>query len=46
MKEHDSEEFRDSMDKEVKDQFENGNFTVVLRSQVPKGQTIYRQCGK
>ena len=40
MKEHDCEEFRDSMDKEVKDQYENGNFTVVHRSQVPEGQTI------
>ena len=40
MKEHDSEEFRDSMDKEVRDQFENGNFTVVHRSQVPDGHTI------
>ena len=40
MKENDSEEFRASMTKEIQDQFENGNFTVVPRTEVPEGQTI------
>ena len=40
MKENDSEEFRTSMTKEIKDQFENGNFTVVPRTEVPEGQTV------
>ena len=40
MKESDSEEFRDSTDKEINDQFENGNITVVHTSQVPEKLTI------
>jgi hypothetical protein len=28
------------MEKEIKDQFENGNFTVIRKSEVPEGQTI------
>jgi Reverse transcriptase (RNA-dependent DNA polymerase) len=40
MREHDKDKFRESMLKEVTDQFENGNFTVIHKSQVPKGQVI------
>jgi hypothetical protein len=40
MKEEDREKFQESMAKEVTDQFNNGNFTVIPRSEVPKGQTI------
>ena len=40
MREPDREEFEASMEKEVSDQFDNGNFTVVRRSEVPAGQTI------
>ena len=40
MREPDREEFEASMAKEVSDQFNNGNFTVVRRSEVPAGQTI------
>ena len=40
MKEEDRDKFQESMAKEVTDQFNNGNFTVIPRSEVPKGQTI------
>jgi hypothetical protein len=40
MKEKDRERFQESMLKEVTDQFDNGNFTVIPKSEVPKGQTI------
>ncbi|KAI2490692.1 hypothetical protein MHU86_23876 [Fragilaria crotonensis] len=31
---------QESMKKEVTDQFNNGNFTIIPKSEVPKGQTI------
>jgi Reverse transcriptase (RNA-dependent DNA polymerase) len=40
MKEPDREKFKVSMIKEVEDQFNNGNFTVVPRTEVPDGHTI------
>jgi hypothetical protein len=40
MQEADSDKFKEAMLKEVKDQMENGNFTVVPISKVPKGKTI------
>lgn len=40
MREKDANEFRKAMDKEWKDQKENGNFTIVHKSEVPKGATI------
>lgn len=40
MKESDHEEFKKAMVKEVNDQMDNGNFTVVHRSEVPEGSTI------
>ena len=40
MKEKDRERFQESMLKEVTDQFDNENFTVIHKSEVPKGQTI------
>ncbi len=40
MKEPDKDEFIRAMDKEVKDQIDNGNFTIIPRSSVPKGEKI------
>jgi hypothetical protein len=40
MREEDRECFKTSMLKELTDQFENGNFTVVHKSEVPEGNTI------
>ena len=40
MKEPDSDLFRQAMVKEVRDQMDNKNFDIVLRSSVPKGATI------
>jgi hypothetical protein len=40
MKEPDSKEFVAAMEKEVKDQSENGNFTIVKQSTVPEGVVI------
>jgi hypothetical protein len=40
MKEEDRDKFQESMAKEVTDHFNNGNFTLVPRSEVPKGQSI------
>ena len=38
MREPDREEFKKAMIKEVKDQTENGNFSIVPRAEVPKGE--------
>jgi hypothetical protein len=40
MRESDRKEFESGMEKEIKDQFENGNFTVIRKSEVPEGQII------
>lgn len=40
MREPDRNEFKKAMVKEVKDQMENGNFTIVKKSEVPKGKAI------
>ena len=40
MKESDKANFIEAMAKEVNDQMANGNFTIKLRSEVPKGATI------
>ena len=40
-KEPDRAEFIKAMEKEVKDQMDNGNFSIVLASSVPKGTTIF-----
>ena len=40
MKQPDKAEFKAAMVKEVKDQMDNGNFTIVLRANVPIGKTI------
>jgi hypothetical protein len=40
MCEQDRDHFLATMDKEVKDQMDNRNFTIVKRSKVPKGKTI------
>jgi Reverse transcriptase (RNA-dependent DNA polymerase) len=40
MREEDSESFKTSMLKELTDQFENGNFTVIRKTEVPEGNTI------
>jgi Reverse transcriptase (RNA-dependent DNA polymerase) len=40
MRENDREAFKESILKEVTDQFEKGNFTVVHRSEVPDGQLV------
>jgi hypothetical protein len=40
MKEPDSGEFARAMEKEVRDQMENGNFSVISKLQVPKGEKI------
>ncbi len=40
MREPDRNEFKSGMEKEIKDQFENGNFTVIHKSKVPEGQII------
>lgn len=42
MREPDKAEFIRAMVKEVEDQMGNGNFTIVKKSTVPKGQTIFR----
>ena len=47
MKEPDRKEFVTAMQKEVKDQYENGNFTVLHKSKLPKGAIPYcQQCGR
>ena len=40
MKEPDKEPFLMAMEKEAQDQLNNGNFTIMLKSQVPKGARI------
>jgi hypothetical protein len=40
MKEKDSQLFLDSMMREVEDQYNNGNFTVIHKSDVPDGHVI------
>ena len=40
MREPDHKEFIKAMEKEVEDQMNNGNFTIVHKSEVPKGCTI------
>ncbi|KAI2496437.1 hypothetical protein MHU86_18061 [Fragilaria crotonensis] len=39
-KEQDKEEFENSMLKEVEDQYNNGNFSIVHKSEVPDDQTV------
>ena len=40
MKEHDKNEFIKAMKKEWDDQYNNGNFEIVLRTSVPEGAPI------
>ena len=40
MKEEDRDKFKDAMIKGVTDQFENGNFTIIHKSEVPAGNVI------
>jgi hypothetical protein len=40
MREHDADKFKEAMLKEVQDQMGNGNFTLIPKSQVPKGKII------
>ena len=40
MREPDKEEFKQAMIKEVKDQMENGNFSIIHIKDVPKGKTV------
>ena len=42
MKAKDQKEFKTAMEKEVNDQIENGNFSVIPRSKVPKGFHVFR----
>ena len=42
MKERDKNKFIEAMNKEVKDQTENGNFIIVRKDQVPKNKTILK----
>ena len=41
MKEPDSHKFREAMEKEVNDQYKNGNFSIVPRSTIPSNQRIF-----
>ena len=41
MKATDKREFKTAMEKEVNDQIANGNFTVIPRSEVPKGFRVF-----
>ena len=40
MHQEDKAEFLKAMLEEVRDQMENGNFSIIKRNQVPKGSTI------
>jgi hypothetical protein len=40
MKEPDADKFLIAMKKEVEDQYQNGNFTIIPKSQLPKGATV------
>jgi hypothetical protein len=47
IQEPDKKQFVKSMQKEVRDQSKNGNFTVMHKLKLPKGDTMYyQQCGK
>ena len=37
----DQKEFKAAMEKEVNDQIENGNFTIILHSKVPKSFRVF-----
>ena len=41
MKAQDKREFKTAMEKEVNDQIANGNFTIIPRSEVPKGFLVF-----
>lgn len=41
MKEPDAAYFKEAMKKEVEDQFKNGNYRVVRRSDIPKDATVF-----
>ncbi len=41
MKEPDSHKFREAMEKEVTDQYNNGNFSIVPRSSLPPKQRVF-----
>ena len=40
MREGDKNHFQESMMKEIEDQFENGNFTIVHKTEIPEGETV------
>ena len=40
MKEHDKEEFKSSMMKEIEDQYTNGNFSIIHKNEVPDDQIV------
>ena len=42
VREPDKEQFTNAMHKEVQDQFDNRNFSVIKRTEVPKGTKIHR----
>lgn len=44
--EEDIKELKSSMLKEITDQFENGHFSVVSKSEVPNDQTILPAVGQ
>ena len=46
MKEPDRAEFIKVMEKEVADQMNNGNFSIMPRSELPKGQQSFPPFGK
>ena len=41
MKEPDRAKFQQAMEKEVNDQYRNGNFTIIPRTEVPQGHEIF-----
>ena len=41
MKEPDRAKFQQAMEKEVSDQYRNGNFTIIPRTEVPQGHRIF-----
>ena len=42
MKEHDKEKFIEAMRKEIRDQSQNGNFTIMNRNELPKGKRVLK----
>ena len=42
MKEHDKEKFIEAMRKEIRDQSQNGNFTIMNRNELPKGKRVMK----